>query len=232
MEGKLIEIEGIEYKLTFTNRKINLYKVPPTKQIIKLITNESTDYTLNNKYLLLPVSDAIYCLFFNINNHGSGPNPSSYFTQIEIFLDSPNKTSIQIAEAIKDKIDSTLFNYFETSITDNELLITNKQAGSTFHNYLPRDANTNFTLIIEQYGEDGNNLIKSNFPENHGSKFGVLLYEILDVDLEPVYNEGDLTGADLLVNGIYQDSKKYVDKYNNVSYYIYQHIFSILDKFH
>ncbi len=217
MEGKVIEIEGVEYNLNFNNRKVNLYKIPSSKQIVKIKTIESTDYTLNNKYLLLPILNDIYCFFFNINNQSpGGPNPSSHFTQIEVFLDSPNKTANQIAQSIKDKIDSILSDKFEVSITNDELIITNKQPGSTLYNYLPRDANTNFTITIEQYGRDENSLIKSNFPEQEGGVYGFKLYDILDVDLELIYDDEELIGGDLLISGIYENYENSLDKRNNV----------------
>lgn len=217
MQEKIIEIDSTQYKLAFSKNKVNLYKMPPAKQILKIKTNESTDYTLNNTYFLLPTTEVIYCIFFNINNQGPGPNPSSLFSQIEVSLDSPNKSSIQIAEAIKDKIDSVLSGDFETSINSDELTITNKTIGKSLYDYQPRDANTGFTFAIKQYGRDGNSLVKSEFPENHSSQYGTFLYEILDADLEPFVEGSEVTGANLLVNGIFRESTKTVDSYNDVT---------------
>ena len=211
--GKSIEINSEQYLLTFTHNWVSLFKSSPSKQKVKIETVEDSDSSLNNKYFLLPTPDKIYAFFFNIQGTGHGPNASKFFSQVEINLDSSNKSADEIAQTIKNKLDSEHSTEFETSIENNVLIVTNKDPGKPLYNYNPRDANTNFLIDVLEYGEDEYSLVKSGFPEKQNRKYGTFLYEIIDIDVEYTESNSDIN-MNLKVDGVFRTSKKITNEYN------------------
>jgi len=211
--GKNIEINSEQYLLTYSNNWVSLFKSAPSKQKVKIETIEDTDSSLNNKYFLLPTPEKIYAFFLNVQNTGHGPNASKFFSQVEINLSAPNKSASEIAQLIKDKLDSEHSTEFETSIDDNVLTITNKNSGKPLDNYNPRDANTNFLIDILEYGEDEYSLIKSGFPEKQNNRYGTFLYEITDADIEYSESGGNIN-VTLKIEGVFRTSKKIINEYN------------------
>jgi len=203
--GILQTIDSSQYYLTYKNNFINLFKSDAVPSIIEVETISDVSKSLNNKYFTLSTSSKKYCVYFNVDNSGVGPQVSSSFSSIEISI-SENDNANTIASAIKTQLDLNYSDEFTTDIDGNLLTITTVNSGKPKYTIL--DANTGFTISVSQYGKDSFSLVKSEIPDNS-------LYDILDVSIN---NSGDLK-----ILGIYKDSNKLFDEHNrpilNEEYY-------------
>ena len=203
--GILQTIDSSQYYLTYKNNFINLFKSDAVPSIIEVETISDVSKSLNNKYFTLSTSSKKYCVYFNVDNSGVGPQVSSSFSSIEISI-SENDNANTIASAIKTQLDLNYSDEFTTDIDGNLLTITTVNSGKPKYSIL--DANTGFTISVSQYGKDSFSLVKSEIPDDS-------LYDILDVSIN---NSGDLK-----ILGIYKDSNKSFDEHNrpilNEEYY-------------
>jgi len=203
--GILQTIDSSQYYLTYKNNFINLFKSDAVPSIIEVETISDVSKSLNNKYFTLSTSSKKYCVYFNVDNSGVGPQVSSSFSSIEISI-SENDNANTIASAIKTQLDLNYSDEFTTDIDGNLLTITTVNSGKPKYTIL--DANTGFTISVSQYGKDSFSLVKSEIPDDS-------LYDILDVSIN---NSGDLK-----ILGIYKDSNKLFDEHNrpilNEEYY-------------
>jgi len=203
--GILQTIDSSQYYLTYKNNFINLFKSDAVPSIIEVETISDVSKSLNNKYFTLSTSSKKYCVYFNVDNSGVGPQVSSSFSSIEISI-SENDNANTIASAIKTQLDLNYSDEFTTDIDGNLLTITTVNSGKPKYTIL--DANTGFTISVSQYGKDSFSLVKSEIPDDS-------LYDILDVSIN---NSGDLK-----ILGIYKDSNKSFDEHNrpilNEEYY-------------
>jgi len=203
--GILQTIDSSQYYLTYKNNFINLFKSDAVPSIIEVETISDVSKSLNNKYFTLSTSSKKYCVYFNVDNSGVGPQVSSSFSSIEISI-SENDNANTIASAIKTQLDLNYSDEFTTDIDGNLLTITTVNSGKPKYSIL--DANTGFTISVSQYGKDSFSLVKSEIPDDS-------LYDILDVSIN---NSGDLK-----ILGIYKDSNKLFDEHNrpilNEEYY-------------
>jgi len=194
--GILQTINSNQYYITYKNNFVNLFKSEAMSSVVKIKTIADVNKSLNNKYFILSTPSNSYCIYFNVDSVGVGPQVSSSFSTIEISI-SENDNANTISTTIKSKLDSLYSNVFITAIDGDELTITNEETGK--NDYLTVDGNTNFNISLIQNGSDSFSKIKSEIPDEK-------LYEILDAS---VNDSGDLT-----ILGIYNTSNKTIDENN------------------
>jgi len=194
--GILQTINSSLYYLTYENNFISLFKSDAVPSIVKVETIEDTNKSLNNKYFILSTLSHKYCVYFNVDNLSVGPQVSSSFSNIEVFI-SENDTADSIATKIKNELDSNYSSDFTIEIDGNILTITTLEKGITVCSAL--DANTGFKVTVEQYGQDAFFPIKSEIPDES-------LYEILEASIND--------SGDLKILGIYKLLDQTVDEHN------------------
>jgi len=202
---KTYTIDEIEFKVDFSDRWITIYQAAPINQVLQIETIESSE-ELNNQYVLIPLPDKIYCLYFNVNGEGFGGNYAQKFSEIEIPINSTASAS-EVAQAIQNALDPT---EFELERNDNILLITNKKAGKT----MVPNTNTGFNMEVLITGQDANSIVKQGFPHKNNFFSGINLERIDDVTIEGIFDESNLVGLDVIVSGLYKEFGRDRDQHN------------------